>query len=169
LFLRADFNNLKLRKQVKESDSIQRKIFLSSVNTNESLKIDGEITLNLKRVDVTETFGQKLIESFNYLKNACLYDIEKIKIEGLNNLNQKEQFVKICEMLENSDPGKLELFKMLREKYDNIELESIQVIRLGVYCVSILEAQNILVDDGLRQEKRKTSSKIKIDKIYAKI
>ena len=56
---------------------------------------------------------------------------------------------------------------MLCEKYDNIQLESIQVIRLGIYCVSILEALNILVDDGLRQEKRKTSSKIKIDKSYA--
>ena len=74
--LRADLNNIKLRKQVKESDSIQRRILLSSVNTNESLNTDGEIILNLKRVDVTEKFGQKLIESFNYLKNACLYDIK---------------------------------------------------------------------------------------------
>ena len=90
--LRADFNNIKLRKQV--SDSIQRRIIFSSVNTNESLNTDGEILLNLKRVYVTEKFGQKLIESFNYLKNACLYDIKKIKIEDLNNLNQKEQFVK---------------------------------------------------------------------------
>ena len=40
--LRADFNNIKLRKQVEESDSIQRRILLSSVNTNKSLNTDGE-------------------------------------------------------------------------------------------------------------------------------
>ena len=162
--LRADFNSKKLKKQVKESNSIHRRLSLS---TNESLNTDTEVTLNLKRVDVTEKFGQKLIESFTYLKNACLYDIKKIKIKGLSDLNSEEQFATICETLETSDPEKLELFKMLSDKCYDTDLESGQIIKLGIHCVFILEAMNILVDDGLSRDKRKTLSKIKIDKRYA--
>lgn len=47
-------------------------------------------------------------------------------------MNQEEQFIEICKTLENSDPEKLELFKILCEKYDNIELDSIQVINLNL-------------------------------------
>ena len=43
LLLQADFNNRKLKKQVEKSDSIQRRILLISVNTNESLNNDGEL------------------------------------------------------------------------------------------------------------------------------
>jgi len=50
---------------------------------------------------------------------------------------------------------------MLCEKYDNIELEPRQVIRLGLYCVFILEALNILVDDGLLKKKEKLLLKLK--------
>lgn len=56
---------------------------------------------------------------------------------------------------------------MLTTKYKFIELESIEVAQLGVYCISILEAINILTADGLVRDKKKTISMISLGKNYA--
>lgn len=167
--LRSNFNDHKIKEKIEE------KLYPARTNFFGDFEINGEelsVQINLKRIDVTSDFGTKLIESFLHLGNACYYDFQKIglaNIENFETLNSDEQKQQLFTFLSKTDPEKFELFKTL-EKYVNVDLlSSEQKGHLGVHCVFILEAINVLADSGLvRQEKEKTSSVVALDKRYAK-
>ena len=169
MFLRADFNNTKLKKQMENSNYKNRKLFFSVEDAVEEEGSD-EIVLNLKRVDITSKFGEKLVQALIHLRNACLFDLQQVALKAgtgssdFKSLDDDEKFNQICKNLE-SDTDKLELFKALYN-FDT-DIDSLEVIKLGMHCVYILESTNILVDHGLQRTKKKTYSKIKIAKVYA--
>lgn len=122
----------------------------------------------MKRVDFTDNFGRKLIETFTRLINLALYQIRKtVDVKNVNNLDETQVSDEIYEILKTKNSNTSELFKLLTTKYKFIELEPIEVAQLGVYCISILEAINILTADGLVCDKKKTVSMISLGKNYA--
>jgi hypothetical protein len=168
-FLRADTNDTKLKKKVSQNEIFQRTIIFKYVEEIESSEDNVlNLTLNIKRVDFTDNFGRKLIETFTRLKNLALYQMRKTAdVENVNNLDETQVSDEIYEILKTKNSNTAELFKLLTTKYKFIELEPIEVAQLGVYCISILEAINILTADGLVRDKKKTVSMISLGKKYA--
>ena len=159
-FLRSDANDTKLKKKISENETFKRTIIFNYTEELESSEVDGlNLTLNIKRVDFTENFGRKLIENFTSLRNLALYQMRKtVDVNNVNDLDETQASDKIYQALKSKDSKTSEMFKLLTTKYEFIELEPVEVAQLGVYCVSILEAINVLTADGLVRDKKKTFS-----------
>ena len=165
-FLRSDVDALKLKSKIEKNKLRKKKVVFNELDE------DGHnnFFLNFKRVDITETFGKDLVTVFVRLKNACLYELSEKAIPNILNyedLSLKDKIDAVSLELKKQDFASWELFEMLQTKYSADIIDQEKTARLGIYCVTLLEVINVLVDDGLVRGKLKTFSKIKIAKYYA--
>ena len=164
--LRFDTNNEKLRKQIKQQNSLKKKIIFNITKSE-----NGKFLLNISRIQITSHLGTNLVESFIVLRNACLFDLQQIALknhvnmEVFNTLTDSEKYELICEYL-STDEKQLELYKLLYNFKDS-SITPVNIGYLGIHCVYILESINILVDNELIRNKNKTHSQVYINQKYA--
>ena len=161
IFLRADFNNSKLKQQIEDNQPLKRKFFF---NTNERNSSDKEtiIELNIKRVELTHHFGKNLLEFFEHSKNAYLYQIRKTYNLRGTNLNN-DQDTKIPEEI-------LTFYNHLSNTYNDKNMSEFKISKigqLGMFCIYILELVDLVIEDGVFTEKGKTPSKIRMSSKYS--
>lgn len=168
--LRSDFSNNKLKK-IAETQPLNRKLFFGAFFHSDSDNVVDEVILNIKRIEITSKLGQNLVECFTHLKNAYILSIEKkekANIPDFEDLSEEDQTIALLRLLEIKSPENYELFKMLNDRYlNNTAFSEIEIALLGIQCVNILEAANILVDSGSRHFDMKSVSIVSISKEYA--
>ena len=158
-FLRSSFDKSKLKRQQENDKEVNRNIFFGNFDKITDNTFDVEfIELQVKRVNLTEKLGDKLVEAFLHSKEACIHTIRtEYLVEGATHDEKLKTPTKKIEYL----------YKLLTEQYKDFEFDSKIKVELGIKCVFLLELLDILIDSGLHRTAGKTHSQLRINKKYA--
>lgn len=167
-FLRSDFDNSVLKKFA-ESQRHKKVLFKDSFCLNLDNGVD-DIVVEAYRTGITEKFGKNLVDCFITNKNVYMASVimeEKENIPNFADLTQEDRTAALLKLLEVKSPKIYKLFKRLNDRYsDNRVFSETEIFSLGIQCVSILEAANILADSGSQFFQGKSFSKFSISKKY---